>query len=147
MFDLRSLMVYAGTMGDAKQQKIDGGFDPAALDPAITAARERLTTVIADVETIRTSLSPQLVEVKNRLRAQLDSGTLNDAGLMTAVERQIEWLEKYARVAASFTKVLDEAARLRSFLAGGADSRPDLASLGDADLALIVRNAAKLKSD
>jgi hypothetical protein len=45
-------------------------------------------------------------------------------------------------VALNFTKILDEASRLRSFVAGGADSRPDVRDLSDAQLAEAVRAAA-----
>lgn len=125
-------------MPEATKVHVDAGFQAEALDPAIEAARDRLTKVIADVERIRGSLEPQLDEVRKRLTAQLATGTVTDAALLAQCERLIEWLEKYARVVLNFTKVTDEAARLRSFVAGGADSRPDLSSLSDADLARIV---------
>lgn len=117
----------------AESVKADVGFAPEALDPALEAARDRLTKVIADVERVRGTLEPQLDAIRSRLTAQLTSET-PDATLMANAERLIEWLEKYARVALNFTKVVDEAARLRSFIAGGADSRPDIASLSDVDL-------------
>jgi hypothetical protein len=117
----------------AEPIKADVGFIPEALDPAITAARDRLTKVIADVERIRGTLEPQLDAIRQRLTTQLTSET-PDATVMANADRLIEWLEKYARVALNFTKVVDEAARLRSFIAGGSDSRPDLGTLSDADL-------------
>lgn len=122
--------------------KSDTGFQPEALDPVIAAAIDRLTKVVADVERVRGGLEPHLDEARKRLVAMIDAGNLADATLLANAERLVEWLEKYARIALNLTKVTDEAARLRSFVAGGADSRPDLASLSESELSKIVADAA-----
>jgi len=46
----------------------------------------------------------------------------------------VVWVEKLSRALAAMTKTVDEAARLREFLTGGPDSRPDLTAAGDAEL-------------
>lgn len=130
-----------GHMGEATRPS-NCGYEAETLDPVIAAARERLSTVIADVERVRGSLEPQLNEIRLRVERMLANPDVQDAALMVQAERQIEWLEKYARVALNFTKILDEASRLRSFVAGGADSRPDVRDLSDAQLAEAVRAAA-----
>lgn len=124
-------------------KRVEAGFDAEALDPAIAAARERLSQVIIDVERVRGGLEPHLNEVRLRLERQLADGNLADADLLARTERLIDWLERYAKVSLTFTKVVDEATRLRSFVAGGADSRPDLSSLSDSQLLEIIRKGNK----
>lgn len=120
--------------------RIDAGFQPDALDPALTAARDRLTKVVADVERVRGALEPQLDLMRQRLEKTLDDPTaISDEVLNANINRHLAWLETYARVSLTFTKVVDEASRLRSFLAGGADSRPDLSSLSDVELRKVIR--------
>jgi len=46
----------------------------------------------------------------------------------------VVWVEKLSRALAAMTKTVDEAARLREFLTGGPDSRPDLTNAGDTEL-------------
>ena len=122
--------------------RVDAGFAPEALDPALEAARARLTAVVVDVERIRGGLEPQLDLIRQRLeRALQDPGGITDEVLSANINRQLGWLETYARASLTFTKVVDEVARLRSFLAGGADSRPDLSSLSDVELRKVIKNA------
>ena len=122
--------------------KSDCGFQPEALDPVLLNAIDRLGKVVVDVERIRGALEPHLDEIRTRLVAALQTGNVADATLLASAERLIEFLEKYARTALNLTKVTDEAARLRSFVAGGADSRPDLAGLSESELSKIVLDAA-----
>lgn len=130
-------MVYAVAMAD----RVDAGFAPEALDPALEAARARMTSVIVDVERIRAGLEPCLDKLRSALEARLAAGTLEGPELAAEADRQISWLERYAKVAGTFVKIVDETARLRSFLAGGADSRPDLSSLSDMELRKAIKNA------
>jgi len=125
----------------AEKNSADCGFEPEKLDPAISGAIDRLTKVVGDVERVRGALEPHLDELRKRLTEQLAQGTVLDPLLMQRAEGLIDFLEKYARVSLNLTKVVDEAARLRSFVAGGADQRPDLSSLSDAELSEIVRKA------
>jgi len=136
-------MVYAVAMPD----RVDAGFAPEALDPALEAARARLTSVVVDVERIRGGLEPCLDKLRQALEARLAAGTLEGPELAAEADRQITWLERYARVAATFTKIVDETARLRSFLAGGADSRPDLASLSSVELRKVIKGALATADD
>lgn len=126
-------------MADAKA-RVEAGIVPELLDKIIGSARDRLEEVVGDIGVIRTTLHPQLTELGERLTAMLAAGTLDEAGITTRVSRLVDWLEKYGRTSLTLTKVLDEVARLRSFVAGGADSRPDLSSLSDVELARIIRS-------
>ena len=128
-------MVYAVAMAD----RVDAGFAPEALDPALEAARARLTSVVVDVERIRGGLEPCLDKLRLALETRLLAGSLEGPELAAEADRQITWLERYARVAGTFVKIVDETARLRSFLAGGADSRPDLSSLSDVELRKVIK--------
>jgi hypothetical protein len=121
----------------------EAGFQPEALDPVIAGAIDRLTKVVSDFERVRGALEPHLDEMRRRLVEQLTGGSVTDPQLLIVVEQLVGHLEKYARIALSLTKVTDEAARLRSFVAGGADQRPDLSSLSDAELSEVVLNAAR----
>jgi hypothetical protein len=123
----------------ADPKSVDAGFDATALDPAIAAARDRLSKVIADVERIRGTIEPHLEEVRRRFEALLAQPDLATVDLVMQTERLVDWLERYAKVAMAFTKITDDATRLRSFVAGGADSRPDLASLSDSELANLLK--------
>ena len=119
-----------------------GGLDPVRLDPTIEAAVDRLGKCVADVERVRATLEPLLDTTRARLEKSLAEGGLPDDKLIPSANRLVDWLEKYSRVSLSMLRVLDDAARLRSFLAGGPDSRSDLSSLSDTELADIVRKAA-----
>lgn len=127
------------TMAD----RVDAGFAPDALDPVLEAARARLSAVVVDVERIRGGLEPCLDKLRSALEARLAAGTLEGPELAVEADRQISWLERYAKVATGFVKIVDDVARLRSFLAGGADSRPDLSSLSDTDLKKVISSALK----
>lgn len=119
------------------------GFEAEVLDPVIAAALDRLTKAVKDVETVRGTLEPHLAMLQERLVAQLAAGNIADATLLAQAERLIEWLGSYAKTALTLGKLVDETSRLRSFAAGGADSRPDLSGMSEADLAKIVRDAVK----
>jgi hypothetical protein len=118
----------------------DAGFEATALDPAITGAIDRLTKTVADVERIRGGLEPLLDKVREDIEARLVAGTLAGPTLLADAERLIEWLDRYAKTTLNLAKLTDETARLRSFVAGGADSRPDLSSMSDSQLAEFVRS-------
>lgn len=124
-----------------KQAPVSAGFDAEALDPAITAAIDRLTKSIADIEKVRAPASAFLDAARKRAEELLEAGASTPEIMVTA-NQLVEWLERYARVALSLTKVTDEAARLRSFVAGGADSRPDVGSLSDAEISVLLTKIA-----
>lgn len=119
------------------------GFVPERLDPAIDGAIDRLTKAVTDVERIRGGIEPLLDKVREDLARRLEEGTITIPVAVAEAERMIEWLERYAKTTLVLAKVTDETARLRSFVAGGADSRPDLASLSDSQLFELVEKARK----
>jgi len=127
----------------AEKLRTDAGYEAEKLDPAIAASIDRLTKVVADVERIRGGLEPLLDAVRERVVLMLAGGALDDARLQATADRLISWMEKYAKAAGTLAKVVDETSRLRSFISGGADTRPDLATLSDAELARVVISAAR----
>lgn len=80
-------------------------------------------------------------KIKEALKA-LDGATGTDA-FDTANKVTILW-ERLAKTGMALTKATDELTRLRSFLAGGPDSRPDLTVSGELQLRGIVLKAVKL---
>lgn len=133
----------------AETKTVAAGFDAEALDPSITLAIDRLHKVIADVERIRGTAEPILDRVRQRVETLLaESDHAKTAPeLVVTLSSLVEMLERYARVGLNFAKITDETARLRSFVAGGADSRPDLGHMSDAELAAFIRrNAGQVPS-
>lgn len=129
----------------ADDRKADVAFKPEALDPGIANAIDRLDKVVVDIERIRGAAEPLLDRVRARIElllSQTDVATPQPE-LAAALSSLVENLERYARVALNMTKVVDEAARLRSFVAGGADSRPDIGILSDVELAAVVKKGAQ----
>ena len=116
-----------------------GSIKPEALDPAISQAVECLVSCVKDIVFIREVLSPLLGQVQQRAASQAASG-LPDPTLYSLVDQLVAWSERYARTAVNLTRVTDDASRLREFLSGGADSRPDLSSLSDAQLIEMIRS-------
>lgn len=125
---------------------VRAGFDAEALDPAIKNAIDRLDKIIVDVERIRGAAEPLLDRMRERVEKLVAETTADTPvpELALALGSLVDHLERYARVALNFTKVVDEGARLRSFVAGGSDSKPDLSSMSDVDLAKYIRDAAKV---
>jgi len=124
---------------------VDAGFAAESLDSTIQAGIVTLGKCVGDVEHVRSTLERPLAAVRVRLNRMLQQpeGSVPDATVFAACENLIEWLEKYARTSLNLAKLVDETARLRSFVSGGADSRPDIANLSDAALAEIVLSAAE----
>ena len=58
-------------------------------------------------------------------------------------ERVAAIFEKVSRASLNLVKATDELTRLRSFLDGGPDSRPDLTSRGELELRVIVLKAVQ----
>lgn len=128
----------------AEERKADVAFKPEALDPAIANAIDRLDKVVVDIERIRGAAEPLLDRVRARVEKLLAETPLDvpQPELAVALGSLVDQLERYARVALNLTKVIDEGARLRSFVAGGADSRPDVSGMSSVELSELVKKGA-----
>jgi hypothetical protein len=108
------------------------GVDPRALDTSLSLFVGQAEAAIRQVEAlsrvIATSLGNMVVP---------DRPTLDEADTITNIH------ERATRSALNAVKALNEVARLRSFLAGGPDSRPDLTVRGELELRAIVLGAVK----
>lgn len=67
------------------------------------------------------------------------------ADALADVETLTALNEKQSKAALNLVKATDELSRLRSFLAGGPDSRPDLSSRGEVELTVILVKAIRAK--
>lgn len=150
--------------GQAAPAPLDG----TKLDPHLDRATRALGQALDSWDTLHPLIGDFLKQVGVEVRAGLDRGfghTMRDAKTGTAytvsyVSRKdgkeitkdawvrevahdlVLWVEKLSRTMAAMTKAVDEAARLREFLTGGADSRPDLESASDGELIRILVDVA-----
>lgn len=101
------------------------GLKPSALDKV-------LSTTVSAAEAAISSVSGLEKQVKTALEnmglAQTGANLLQEADRVSAI------YERLSKATLSLVRCTDELARLRSFLAGGPDSRPDLSSKGEIDL-------------
>lgn len=100
------------------------GYEPAALDDTIRSY------VAAVEKSIRTAdaLSKRVEEAVTDLIKQITGTPEEKAELLTKLH------ERMSKAALNLVKSTDELTRLRSFLAGGPDSRPDLTVRGEVEL-------------
>lgn len=101
------------------------GYEPEALDSALEKHIKAAEAAIFNVSSLEK-------QVKTALENMNQSQTTGD-GLQEA-DRVSVIYERLAKATLSLVKCTDELTRLRSFLAGGPDSRPDLSSKGELDL-------------
>jgi hypothetical protein len=114
------------------------GYEPAQLDAAL---RSYLATCEKSVR-IAESLGKKVEEAVNTLIAQMQAATDYDgaaehATLATTLH------ERLSKANLNLVKSTDELTRLRSFLAGGPDSRPDLTVKGEVELRVLLFAAVK----
>lgn len=130
-------------------------FDPEKLDPILVETAEALAknlTAWGKLEPLVSEWVESLTEEVARSKTALKDGTqlVNRQGQPTSAGNFIRelmadlsgFLERFSKVSLNLTKALDEGSRLRSFLGGGPDSRPDMASLSDKELLDILVQAA-----
>lgn len=135
-------------------------LQPAALDPPIKRAAGALDQALDAWDTLHPLVADFLkavgIEVRRGLEGTMDpahrhdpkTGTVyevtymdregeevtKDVWLRDVARDLVVWVEKLSRAFAALTKTVDEAARLREFLTGGPDSRPDLTNASDSEL-------------
>ena len=110
-------------------------YDPDALDRPIQAALGVTDKHIA----IATRLGKKVEEAMTRLEKDDFSQTEDALELMNSM---VTFHEKMSRSGAQLVKCIDDLSRLRSFVSGGPDSRPDLSSKGELELMEMLRDAA-----
>jgi hypothetical protein len=103
------------------------GYQPEELD----ALLHRYLTQAEQFLKMGQSLTAQTENALKVIASADDPGWKTPA---EAGEALTNWLDRLARAGANVVKALDQLSRLRSFLAGGPDSRPDLSSRGEQDL-------------
>lgn len=96
-------------------------------------------------ETIEATLAEQVdlckstIEYAQKIGKRLEIALLalgDDSG--PSLIESVELYERMSKAATNFVRALDDLARLRSFMDGGPDSRPDLSKKGEQDLAQLV---------
>lgn len=112
-------------------------YDPAALDASIRRYVGVAERNIGAMEQIGTQITPLLELVKPLLEAAAPGAALENAERVTIV------YDRLVKAGLNLVKATDELSRLRSFLSGGPDSRPDLSSLSEVELRAIVLEAVK----
>lgn len=103
------------------------GFDPVALDEQIrryVGIAERNASIVEE-------LGPVLAE---KIRAE--TATLDAESTSIIYDRLV-------KADLNLVKATDELSRLRSFLSGGPDTRPDLSSLGENELTQLFVGAVR----
>ena len=113
-------------------RSVPAGYDPDALDNGLTVLVREADRAVRHVEVLSAHLERVLASV------QVPSApTLKEAGELSTIH------ERQTKAALNLVKCLDELTRLRSFLAGGPDSRPDLTVRGELELKAIVLQAVE----
>lgn len=114
---------------------LPASYDPEALDRPIQAA----IGVTEKHVSIATRLGKKVEEAMTRLE-QEDFATTGDA--LELMDSMVTFHEKMSRSGAQLVKCIDELSRLRSFVSGGPDSRPDLSAKGEVELMQMIHKAA-----
>lgn len=118
----------------ASPHNLPAGYTPDELDDAI-----KIYVAVAE-QNIRYAgkLNKKLEKVLADIENEQGTDKLDTANKVT-----ILW-DRLAGAGLKLTKATDELTRLRSFLAGGPDSRPDLTVKGELQLQGIVLGAIKM---
>ena len=124
----------ADMLGDLVRSdaRLPAGVDPRALDTSLSLYVGQAESAIRHVEALSKAIEASLGNMMVP-----DRPTLDEADTITNIH------ERATRSALNAVKALNEVARLRSFLAGGPDSRPDLTVRGEIELRAIVLGAIK----
>ena len=110
------------------------GYEPENLDAALAKHIKAVENTVFQAEGLGKQVESALANMKAAL------GTEN---ALREADRVVAIFERLAKSCLYFVKCTDELTRLRSFLAGGPDSRPDLSSKCEADLVKEVLAAVK----
>jgi len=111
------------------------GYDPVALDASIRRYAGVAERNLALAEELGKQLPTLLDHLKNRESSP--TMALEDTEALSII------YDRFVKAGTNLTKAIDELCRLRSFLSGGPDSRPDLTSASEIELRAIVLAAVK----
>lgn len=111
-----------------------GGYEATALDPSVKKTLEAVNTSLSSVESLKSSLERALENLANSAPGE---SAIDEANRVTVI------YERLTKATLNLVKAVDEFTRLRSFLDGGPDSRPDLTSRGELELRVIVLKAVQ----
>ncbi len=113
------------------------GYQPESLDKAIARHIAVAERAINQVEALGERVQVALDALRDtQQKPGNEVRALEQAELLTVL------FDRMSKATMNVVKATDELSRLRSFVAGGPDSRPDLGDLSDAELAAIVLGAA-----
>jgi len=114
-------------------------YDPAELDRSVRRYVGVAERNIEAMEHLGEQIKP-LLEVLKPVLAGTQAGDALDS-----VERVTIIYDRLVKAGLNLVKATDELSRLRSFLSGGPDSRPDLTSASEIELrAILVEAVTKL---
>lgn len=115
-------------------QPLPAGFEPTGLDPTL---RKYVTFAEENMRLLEV-MGPKLSAIIERLAASPEGPTaIRDAEDITLI------YDRMSKAGLNIVRALDELSRLRSFLAGGPDSRPDLSHRGEHELRTLLLDACE----
>lgn len=116
--------------GDVVQQPRPRPLPPETIDSTL---KEQADLCKASID------YAQKLGKRLELALEHDDGKLYEEGNLS---ESVRIYEQMSRATVNFTRALNDLARLRSFMDGGPDSRPDLTRKGEQDLVQMVLAAA-----
>ena len=112
-------------------QASPAGYDAAALDGTLQKLIASVSTAVATCE----ALAPRVTATITRVASAPEGPAFEEAELLTVL------YDRMAKAGLNAVRAVDELSRLRSFLAGGPDSRPDLSHRGEHELRQLLLDA------
>lgn len=106
------------------------GYQPGALDEPVRALIGRANQSLRFAESLERRIEAALADLENH---PWGTDRLEEA------ERVVAMAEKFSRAQTNLAKAVSELTRLRSFVAGGPDSRPDVSAKSEVELLEILR--------
>lgn len=112
------------SVGVASVPALRGGpvvaYDPVDLDKQV---KKFLAIAERNIDTLEALGEP----LAKRIKAEVDANSLDAEATSIVYDRLV-------KAGLNLVKATDELSRLRSFLSGGPDTRPDLSSMGEIEL-------------
>lgn len=105
------------------------GYDPVALD-------EQVRKYVGIAEKNLALLEDLGAPLAAGIKAEVEAKSLDAESTSIIYDRLV-------KAGLNLVKATDELSRLRSFLSGGPDTRPDLSSLGEVELRAIILGAVR----
>jgi hypothetical protein len=108
------------------------GYEPTTLDATLRSHVAACEKAIRIAESLGVKVEEAVTQI---VTAQLEGSPAEKAALLSQLH------ERLSKATLNLVKSTDELSRLRSFLAGGPDSRPDLAARGERELRVLLYRA------